>query len=49
MITKLTKIWGINYKGWKGVPSLNRGGKKKVYKSLFSIVIVHLLSHDDWG
>ena len=29
MITKLTKIRGIDYKGGKGVPQLNRGGEKE--------------------
>ena len=28
MITKLTKILGINYKGGKGVSQLNSGGEK---------------------
>ena len=40
MITKLTKILGINYKGGKELHNLIEEGKKKIYKSLFNIVIV---------
>ena len=40
MITKLTKIWGNNYKGGREFPNLIEEGKKKIHKCLFSIVIV---------